>query len=50
MNCTECDKECNNEDMLKCASCVAPMLCTCKRPEVRAMVDKLWLRDSLGKE
>ena len=44
MKCTECDKECNNEDMSKCDQCVAPMLCLCQRPEIKKWVDKLWAR------
>ena len=43
MKCTQ-DKNhiCDNIDMRKCKDCVAPMLCLCTRPEVQAMVEKLW--------
>jgi hypothetical protein len=43
MKCTEVPTEdCDNLDMKKCSGCIVQMLCLCQRPEVRAMVQKLW--------
>jgi len=43
MQCTQDETiTCDNIDCKKCENCIAPLLCQCFRPEIVAMVDKLW--------
>jgi len=43
MKCNQCaDKICDNEDMAKCSTCIAPMWCLCQRKGVKQNRDKLW--------
>jgi len=47
MECTQNENyACDNEDMLKCKNCVAPMLCFCTRPEIVKNRNKLWEKAS----
>ena len=42
MKCTLDKNKCDNENLNKCTSCIAPMFCRCSRPEVVAAREALW--------
>ena len=42
MKCTLDKNKCDNENLNKCKSCIAPMFCRCSRPEVVAAREALW--------
>ena len=44
--CNQDNKECDNMNMDNCKDCKAPLFCQCKRPEVKKMVEYLWLESN----